>query len=206
MMRAWLTALLVGLLACSGTPSREDSDVDVVADARPVDEPDATPLPLDDGGAPSFKVVFATSSKHNGDLGGRGAPDAQCGERAAAAGLEGTFLAWMSTPEVAAGERLAHADVPYVRTDWERVADDWDDLVDGTLLAPIDRDEDAAPVLGDAWTGTRADGQPATLTCGGFDTTGDVGVCGSTGETGAAWTDSIQPPCTSALRLYCVQQ
>jgi len=115
-------------------------------------------------------------------------------------------MAWLSAPDRSAGQRLAHAEISYARTDAVRVADDWDDLVDGELAAPIDRDEQGEEVSGDAWTGTLASGEPAAVSCGGFDSADESGVCGSTRETGTAWTDNIQPPCTSALRLYCIEQ
>lgn len=203
MIRASLTACLAASFACDAAPSSPDAEPPP-ADARGADEADARP-PIDDTDVP-HKVLFATSTKHNGDLGGLEGADALCAERAAAAGLEGSFMAWLSAPDVPARQRLAHAEMSYARTDAVRVADDWDDLVDGELAAPIDRDESGAEVSGDAWTGTIASGEPALLTCGGFDSVDESGVCGSTRETGAAWTDNIQPPCTSALRLYCVEQ
>lgn len=203
MIRAPLTVCLAASLACDGTSSSPDA-VEPAADARRADEPDARP-PIDDTDVP-HKVVFATSIKHDGDLGGLEGADALCAERASAAGLEGSFMAWLSAPEEPAAGRLAHADTSYARTDAVRIADDWDDLVDGELAAPIDRDEEGAEVSGDAWTGTLASGEPALLTCGRFDSVDESGVCGSTRETGAAWTANIQPPCTSALRLYCIEQ
>lgn len=204
MTRAFVSVWLMASLACGETPSGSSDEIASRADARGVEQPDAPP-PIDDTDVP-HKIVFATSSKHDGDFGGLEGADAACAEHAAAAGLEGSFLAWLSAPDQPAGERLAHAEVPYARTDGARVAEDWADLVDGELAAPIDRDEEGAPVMGDAWTGTLASGEPAALTCAGFDTADESGVCGSTAETGPGWTDSVQPPCTAALRLYCVEQ
>lgn len=203
MIRAPLTVCLAASLACDGTQSSPDAEPSH-ADARRADESDAQP-PID-GADVTPRVVFATSTRHDGDFGGLEGADEICAERAAAAGLDGSFLAWLSAPDEPAGQRLAHADMSYARTDSVRIADDWDDLVDGELAAPIDRDEEGAEVSGDVWTGTQASGEPTLLTCGGFDSVDESGACGSTGETGAAWTDNIQPPCTSALRLYCVQQ
>jgi hypothetical protein len=211
MRRAWHTVWLAASLACGGSGSTESPDTsgggaDAAAnDASVGDPPDAAIVPDDDAGVESF-VVFATSSTHNGDLGGLAAADELCTDLAGSAGLEGEFKAWLSAPGQPAADRLSHADAPYVRTDGRRVADNWDDLVDGKLAARIDRDEDGGQVSGDVWTGTRANGQVADSTCGGFETTGDVGICGSTGATGAGWTDNIQPFCSSALRLYCLQQ
>ncbi len=196
------TSIAVGFLAtlaCSGVPS------DLVGDRPPDEEgPDAAP-PIDDSDVP-HKVVFATSGKQNGDLGGLAGADQICAEHAQSAGLEGDFKAWLSSPDESAAARLAHADIPYARTDGLRVAAGWDDLVDGELVAPIDRDETGVPVSGDAWTGTLPSGGVAELTCAGFASPDEAGVCGSSGETGASWTESSRPPCTAALRLYCVEQ
>jgi hypothetical protein len=189
------------LIACGGHPPSETSDDPAGGNSI---GPDASP-PTDDTGVP-HKVVFASSSKQNGDLGGLAGADQICADLAEAAGLDGQFKAWISSPDESAEERLAHADVPYARTDGIRVADDWADLVDGELAQPIDRDEQQVPVSGDVWTGTRATGGPADVTCGGFATRDESGVCGATGGIGADWTDNLQPPCDAALRLYCLEQ
>ena len=205
-------AWMFGAVACGGSGSPSPSD-DPDSGAQPVidassqeGDPDGQPR-IDGGvGGGSEKIVFATSSKQNGDLGGPSGADGICGDLAVAAGLEGTFKAWVSATGEPAGDRLAHADVPYVRTDGTRVANDWDDLVDGNLDAPISRDEEGKSISGDVWTGTRANGNTGDSTCSGFDSTDGFGVCGSSTATGGNWSDNIQPFCTSALRLYCVEQ
>lgn len=203
MVRTSLALSLVATVACGGSPS--SSSPEERADATPgAPEPDAAP-PIDDTGVP-HQVVFATSSKQSGDLGGLAGADGICAARAAEAGLPGTFLAWLSSPDISAGDRLSHAGIPYARTDGVEVAADWQDLVDGALAAPIDRDEHGEPVSGDVWTGTLASGGRADLTCAGFADPDDSGVCGASDATGPTWTDNIRPPCTSGLRLYCVQQ
>lgn len=201
-----LAAWLFAAVACGGGPPSDSTGSDApAADADPAGgEPDAPP-PSDDGDVP-HKVVFATSSKQTGDVGGPSGADGICADLADAAGLEGTFRAWVSSPEESAAQRIAHAEVPYARTDGVRVADDWDDLVDGELAAAINRDEAGERINGDAWTGTLASGDPADLTCGGFASIDELGVCGSTDATDGQWTDRIQPFCTSALRLYCIQE
>jgi hypothetical protein len=200
MVRASL-ALCLALIACGDPPPASDGG----ADARPrVDPADATP-PIDDSDV-SPQLVFATASKQTGDLGGLAAADDICAARAADAGLDGTFIAWLSSPEESADARLTHASTPYARTDGAEVAADWEDLVDGQLAAPIDRDEHGEPVAGDVWTGTLTSGEPAEVTCAGFVNPAVSGVCGSSNATDSTWTDNIEPPCTSALRLYCVQQ
>jgi hypothetical protein len=200
MIRASL-AICLALIGCDDSPPASDDE----ADARPrVDSPDAAP-PIDDSDVP-HQVVFATSSKQSGDLGGLAAADDICAARAADARLDGTFRAWLSSSDESAGARLTHASTPYARTDGVEVAADWDDLVDGALSAPIDRDENGERIDGDVWTGTLASGEPGDVTCAGFADQDVTGVCGSCDAADGAWTDNIRPPCTSALRLYCVQE
>lgn len=210
--RAGITgAWMFGALACGGSGSpTSDPDSGIgrpVIDASSQEgDPDGQPPPdgAVEGGAE--KIIFATSSKQNGDLGGLSGADGICGDLAESAGLEGTFKAWLSSSGQPAEERLAHAGVPYVRPDGTRVANNWNDLVDGSLDAPINRDQDGEQISGDVWTGTRANGSTGDATCGGFDSTGDIGVCGSSTAQNGNWSDNIQPFCTSALRLYCVEQ
>jgi hypothetical protein len=200
MVRASLALSWLALLACGESPASSND-----SDARPhLAAPDATP-PIDDSEVP-HRVVFATSSKQTGDLGGVAAADDICAARAAEAGLEGTFMSWLSSPESSAAGRLSHASIPYARTDGVEVAADWDDLIDGELSAPIDRDENGEPIDGDVWTGTLASGDPADDTCAGFVNPAESGLCGSSNASDTTWTDNIRPPCTSALRLYCVEE
>lgn len=201
-MRSPVAAWLLCALACSQAPSDlKDSGGDGDTGEHP---PDARPAPDADSGP--RMLIFATSSKQNGDLGGFEGADAICNDLADAAGLAGTFMAWISSPEESAEERLDHSAKPYARVDGARIADDWDDLVDGELDSPISLDESGIPVFGDVWTGTLASGVPADATCGGFATSDETGVCGDSNAVDGRWTDRTQPSCTAALRLYCVQQ
>ena len=159
-----------------------------------------------DAGEPS-KLIFVTSTTHSGDVNGPDGADGICGDRAGEADLEGTFKAWMSGA-TSASERLAHFDGPYRRTDGVKVADDWDDLTDGSLDAAISRDENGDGVADDAWTGTTAAGAADTARCGDFEdgTIGSSGVCGSSAATNGQWTDRLVPNCNTTLRLFCIQQ
>jgi hypothetical protein len=112
-----------------------DASPDAADDAA-TDATFATDAQLDADADP-YKVVFVTSTLYQASFGGLEGADAVCQSHAAAVDLPGTFRAWLSTRDVTAAERLTHAAVPYVRTDGTTIADDWDDLVDGTLAAPI---------------------------------------------------------------------
>jgi hypothetical protein len=158
------------------------------------------------------KRVFVTSTGYPGNLGGLAGADAKCQERATAAGLGGTFKAWLSAAGTgnSAAERLTHATVPYVRVDGAQVAANFTDLVDTALTAPISIDEFGNLFTGFnvAWTGTHGDGSSATDNCNGWlsSSSGDKGQFGAVLETGGAWTGNGDISCTFGLHLYCFEQ
>jgi len=108
----------------------------------------------------AFKRVFVTSTIYDGNLGGLAGADAKCAARAAAAGLSGTYKAWLSSSTTSAASRLTHATVPYKRTDGVTIANNWTDLTDGAIAEPISRDEfgHVLSSAGSVWTGTADDG------------------------------------------------
>ena len=77
-------------------------------------------------------------------LGGVTGADSVCQARANAAGLSGTFKAWISGGSYSSSpaSRFTRSTVlPYVRIDGAVVANDWNDLTDGTIQNPINIDE-----------------------------------------------------------------
>ena len=153
--------------------------------------------------------VFVTTFGYTGNLGGLDGADAKCAAEAADAGLEGEFRAWLSTIDSPVSGRLFQAPGPYVLVNGTMIAEDWDDLVDGSILAFINLDADGIPRQGEAWTGTLANGGSyPDDDCLGFETesTMEVGLCGRTQSTTATWTENITPSCDTRLRLYCVEQ
>jgi hypothetical protein len=194
--------------AADATADATDGAVDAASDAGGTDAQDA------DANVDTEKVVFVTSTLHQANFGGLEDADAICQARAVAADLPGTFRAWLSTRDVTAADRLTHATVPYVRTDGTRIADDWDDLVDGTLAASISIDEMGTARTGDVWTGTMLDGSNFTPcsrdTCDcqlwTDNTTSWVSQCGRSTETNWQWSEQQPVVCSVALRLYCFQQ
>ena len=96
----------------------------------------------------------------------------------------------------------------YVRTDGTLVASTWADLTDGTLLAPIDRDENGDPVSDFIWTNVDSAGQQetATVDCSEWNSAGGNGRVGSTSETDGDWTAISADSCAQQNRLYCFGQ
>ncbi len=162
------------------------------------------------GACADVRLVFVTSAVYDGDdLGSVAAAHAECGARAAAAGLVGTYRAWLADTATPAGAGFSAASVPYVLLDGTTIADDFADLTDGTLAHAIDVDEGGAAVgTASVWTGALASGAPAASQC--LDWTsqasGESGHTGSTGEGGPGWTDGAALACDETARLYCFEQ
>ena len=115
--------------------------------------------------------MFATSTRHTGNLGGLAGAHAICQQLAAGAGLTGTYRAWLSDALSGPASTMVHSSVPYVLVGGERIADNWADLTDGSIEHAIDRDEhgrqlDPEPFVcegGEVWTNTTAAGSPSGL-------------------------------------------
>lgn len=186
-----LCVAMIGLIGCSASSSGTGA------------LPDAGP----DSGV-SERRVFVTSTVQTAALGGIAGADELCAAQAAGADLEGDFKAWLSTISSSVSQRLAHSTVPYVLVDGTMVASDWEDLVDGALLAPINLDANGQVRTGDTWTGTLATGASyLTDDCAAF-TSASAGfaLCGAVASMTVTWTENITPACSSGLRLYCIEQ
>jgi hypothetical protein len=167
------------------------------------------------------KRVFVSSALYDGALGGLAGADKKCQALATAAGLCGTFKAWLSDGTTAAADRLTHASGNYVRMDGQIVASGWSGLTSGTLLHAINRTERnaAAPVgtlscANDAvpvWTDTLSAGTiAASGSCSNWQTASPgsaSGVFGNANATNLAWTQMCQLTlCNLTAALYCVEQ
>ncbi len=215
-----LAAVLI--IACGDVVDGDDVDAAPGVEMDGGGQTDAAPPPdgglrLDgsvnddaaDGGALSPNVVFATSSTHSADLGGLAAADGICAARAAEAGFPGTYVAWLSTGDVDARDRLGAAR-GWARPDGKPFADTVDDLVEGTIFFPPRLDETGADIGATfAWTATSASGE--------LDDEDDNGSCddwtsasaslnatrGATDGGTGAWTASGASSCATPRRLLC---
>jgi hypothetical protein len=156
--------------------------------------------------------VFVTSTMHDGKYDGMGLARADeiCNERAAAANLPGTYVAWLSDSTADARDRLGSAS-GWIRTRDDRpVANTVDDIVTGHLLFPITFDEfgnfiNHEPIR----TGTGGDGrvfnQSGYTTCNDW-TMGDSGqqsMAGYTSANSEMFTFMTSTNCASMHRHYC---
>ncbi|MEM8962281.1 MAG: hypothetical protein AAGD38_12430 [Acidobacteriota bacterium] len=157
------------------------------------------------------RLVFASSVSTTGDLGGLDGGDAFCQGLADAAGLGGTYKAWLSDPNGSPSTRFTQDDRAFELVDGTQIAADWDDLIDGTLDAAISLDENgdaASSNNGRVWTGTTFAGERVGNSCAEWST--DTGVSAGVGEyseTDNAWTyDGLGLTCNESYLIYCFQQ
>ena len=131
--------------------------------------------------------AFVSSTTYKGGLGGLAGADMKCQTLADAAKLGGTWMAWLSDDTIGPADRFTTkgGNSPYVLVDGTKIADDWADLVDGTLDAQLNRTQSnvtpAAP--NNVWTNTDINGKPSSTdrTCNKWTDQGG-GVDGDFGE------------------------
>lgn len=213
------------LTSLQGTVSSLDGELGTI-DTRLID--------LEDGysAIAGSKVVFVTDDTYSGALGGLAGADEKCQTAADDAGLNGIYLAWLSTgpglilgtPSIDPQSRFIRHNVPYIRTDGTKVADHYADLVDGTIDAPINHTEFGTqlfsmpdPVL--FWSTTSANGEgliPSLnddeWTCENWTTDAMFTTAfylGNIASTGFGWSAAgMSAPvlCGTPHHLLCVQQ
>ena len=189
----------------TGGPHETDDGDDPSSTTTPDDEDSGE----DTGANTDPNYVFVTSTEHTaGAIGGLEGADAICQARADAAGLPGTYRAWLSGPGVDARDRLAGAS-GWIRPDGRPFARDLTQILDGRFYYPLLLDEKGAvPQTWWVWTGTTLDGL-------GYDDGGDwcAGWTSNDGELYAvqgdfeagrpSWTESFSSSCANSARLYC---
>lgn len=168
--------------------------------------------------ADNEKNVFITSSTYDSNLGGLKGADAKC--QAEADGPKsivpsGTYMAWLSDGTDSPNTRFTRSSQPYVLPNGEKVAENYDDLVDGSILNTISLGSNGKPIgYQPYWTGTNPDGTTASDsnyngTCGGWAVeppTGKYGMNGHTSKKSTFWTTEKGYPCRRTLKLVCFQQ
>lgn len=127
------------------------------------------------------------------------------------------YKAWLSDSKTSVRDRLHHGLGPYARVDRVVIAESFEDLIDGELLAPIDRDQYGNPLMFAVavWTGTRPDGTavPGATHCKDWTDDGLTdfsAYVGLSSETNEMWTIDTDPetspaPCIFASHLYCFE-
>jgi hypothetical protein len=167
-------------------------------------------------------TVFVTSTASTGNLGGLAGADASCQKLATAAGLAGTYKAWLSDSTTEPAMRLTQGNA-YALVDGTIVAGSWAQLISGVLAHPIDLDERGSAVsTTEVWTDTNEDGT-ATYDLGNAledcdewtngsasdsdDSTDDLAFGGLASSADYNWTSTDGNfECNTTGRLYCFQQ
>jgi hypothetical protein len=155
--------------------------------------------------------VFLSSVLYPGDLGGLTGADAKCQGLAGAAGLPGTYKAWLSDSTSSVISRFVPSSGPYQLVNGITIAANWADLKDGLLAAPINVTETGGGPGGSttAWTHTAFDGSPALgdAHCQDWGSTvAPSGTAGNVTATDPTWALFNSTTCNTPLHLYCFQQ
>jgi hypothetical protein len=165
-----------------------------------------------------FKTVFVTSTAYTGDIqtAGGGATGLESGDNicnalSQAAGLPGSYTAWLSDSTTDAKDRVTQASVPYVQPNGVKIADDFADLVDcgeQCLDIGINVMENGVGTSRHVWTGTNTIGVKEHVDqCTDWTTSAGLACIGQAnpGITDGRWTCAGWRPCTDLNRLYCFQ-
>ena len=162
------------------------------------------------------RTVFVTSVSFNSNLGGLTGADDKCQAQAdgpASVVPSGTYLAWLSDGIDSPDTRFTKSAHPYVLPDGTKIAEDYADLTDGSILHAINIDTTGESVgLKEFWTATNADGTtaPESVTCTGWKTDPlpyHKGMHGQTNLTTSSWsTIHANDSCRTSSRLLCFQQ
>lgn len=165
-------------------------------------------------------LVFLSSASFGGGFEKIKEADNQCSQLAAKAGLPdySNYKAWISDGYTFVKDRFFHSPLPYKLINGEIIANNWEDLTDGTIDLAINLDEFGNYHAQEmAWTGTdpAGNGRPYTdFNCANWTThrcpsgdstySGKVGINYSNGEQWTAREGSLG--CCALARLYCFEQ
>lgn len=155
--------------------------------------------------------IFVTSSRHAaGAIGGLAGADAICQGRADAAGLDGSYVAWLSTQSGENAVARVGEGSGWIRPDGLPVANTVDQLRTGHFFYPPVLDENgtlAAPDI--AWTGTydgMFDAIEGNTDCAGWTSSDGAATstAGDVGSVGSWWSSLYLLACASEYPLLCV--
>jgi len=159
------------------------------------------------------KIIFLTTSSYKGKLGGLAGADLLCAKEASDAGLNGTFKAWLSDDSTSAKSRLTHSSQPYKLVTGTTIADDWDDLTDGSIKTRINIDAQGEISSNTyAWTNTSSNGNKYSSSgssCISWTNNSGIfnGFLGRTTSTNSYWTAYASVGCSlNTAGLYCIEQ
>ncbi|HWO10425.1 MAG TPA: hypothetical protein VNN80_13125, partial [Polyangiaceae bacterium] len=150
-------------------------------------------------------IAFITAALVNPtQLGGLAGADQFCQASAAAAGLPGTYMAWISDSTADAVDRVqARGARGWVRPDGLEVGDTITRMLAGEMFHPLRADENGVDIgtgddIGDsnALTGTNPEGRWSQSSCGNWDDPSAEGTLGSSSSVGLSFTDNGNYACS----------
>lgn len=153
-------------------------------------------------------TIFVTKYKWTGASGGVYGADNKCQEQANLAGLPGSWSAIISDSSSRNAIDYLPASLPFYRIDGVKIADDKNDLFDGTINAKINLDQYGNLQTGYAWTGTSSDGKGFTdyaTNCHNWGWVDEQGLVGNLDYLDHRWATWDQYDCTDGYRFYCVR-
>jgi hypothetical protein len=177
-----------------------------------------------EGGAPlslgqGKKRLFETSARFKGDLvaaaiagggsvaTGLAAGDELCNQAAAAAGLGGIWIAWLSDGTTDAIDRIQDVG-PWYRLDGAEVFASKAALTGNPLVELWVTEKCTISDLA-VWTGTLSNGTKAANTCNDWRSSASDqhGLCGFANTTTQdKWSEGTTPLCDHAYNLYCFER
>jgi len=164
------------------------------------------------------KTVFITSKTFDSNLGGLTGADAKCQAEADSPESivpSGTYMAWLSDGTNSPNTRFTKSSHPYLLPNEKKIAENYDDLTDGSILNTINLGPNGKPIgYQPYWTGTNPDGTTASDDdyngiCGGWAVAPPAdkyGMNGHTSKKSTLWTTDKGYPCRRTLKLACFQQ
>jgi hypothetical protein len=163
------------------------------------------------------KYVFVSTYMFHGNFGGPAYANTACNDLAGIAQLPGTYFAWLSDGQQGPASFVPNGEGAYLLPNGPLIATSWEDLLDGQLLAPINRNEfggdiEPSPACGmgfAVWTGTTDMGLPSAPNCDSWVSANNLttGRAGNPKTAGAGWSASdCTALCGLPLPVYCVQQ
>ena len=154
--------------------------------------------------------VFVTSKTYALSFGGVVGADKQCATLASAAGLLGTFKAWISDSTTSPAASFAPSSAPDKQVDGTVIANDWADLIDGALAIGINLDENGTTEVKDViTTATKTSGFYTGSSCSNWTSATKGGFTrGVSTRVDGTWTDDRVDNCTklTQVRFYCFEQ
>jgi hypothetical protein len=154
--------------------------------------------------------VFVTSASIPSTLGSHTNYDARCQSIASAAGLGGTWMAWLSTTGIGGSSpsvRFTRATVPYRLLNGTSIANSYADLSDGSIAAAINLTETFTTLTNNyAWSATTETGTAMVDNCGNWTTTTGNARTGFV-HAASGWSSAALQLCSNTTyRIYCFEQ